>query len=122
MNKEQCEQYIVDTINRNKNVLEIGNKIYTSLLVTNSGNNQSNIHTVNQDTIYDIVIINANGFICENCYNKIKDNCKSILINGESKILRNIINASNLWTLVFEIKGNMNISHYVHNSVINSAL
>lgn len=114
MNKEQCEQYIVDTINRNKNVLEIGNKIYTPLLVTNND--------INQNTIYDIVIINTNRPLCENCYNKIKDNCKSILINGECKILRNIINASNLWTLVFEIKGNMNISHYVHNSVINSAL
>jgi len=114
MNKEQCEQYIVDTIKRNKNVLEMGIRIYTHLLVSDK--------VYNQNTIYDIVIINVNGHLCENCYNKIKDNCKSILINGECKILRNNINASKLWTLVFEIRGNMNISHYVHNSVINSAL
>jgi hypothetical protein len=71
---------------------------------------------------YDLVIVNANGHICENCYNKIKDISKSIIINGECKLLRSNINLSNLWTLVFEVRGQFSISHFIHNSVINSAL
>ncbi len=116
MNKEQCEQYIIDAIKCSKNVLELGKKIY--------------IHTENSEE-YDLVIVNAVGHMCENCYNKIKDvyesiiingRSKYILINGESKLLRNIINKSNLWTLIFEVRGTANISHFVHNSIINNAL
>jgi hypothetical protein len=115
MNKEQCEQYIVDAIKRNKNVLELGKRTY--LPEKNWGNEGTS-----DNKMYDLVIVNANGHMCENCYNKIKDNSKSIIINGECKLLRSVINLSNLWTLVFEVRGTMNISHFVHNIVINSAL
>lgn len=119
MNKEQCEQYIMDAIKRSKNVLELGKKIYLPDVKNEKRED------------YDLVIVNAVGHMCENCYNKIKDvyesiiiygRSKYILINGESKLLRNIINKSNLWTLIFEVRGTVNISHFVHNSVINSAL
>ncbi len=116
MNKEQCEQYIIDAIKRNKNVLELGKRTY----LPNGGNGDIEVNGVNK--MYDLVIVNANGHMCENCYNKIKDNSKSIIINGECKLLRSVINLSNLWTLVFEVRGTMNISHFVHNIVINSAL
>jgi hypothetical protein len=119
MNKEQCEQYIIDAIKCSKNVLELGKQIY--------------IHDVQIENSeeYDLVIVNAVGHMCENCYNKIKDvyesiiingRSKYILINGESKLLRNIINKLNLWTLIFEVRGTANISHFVHNSIINNAL
>jgi hypothetical protein len=112
MNKEQCEQYIIDAIKRNKNVLELGKKTY---LPDGDRDGEGN-------GVYDLVIVNVNGHMCENCYNKIKDISKSIIINGECKLLRSIINLSNLWTLVFEVRGPFSISHFIHNSVINSAL
>jgi hypothetical protein len=117
MNKEQCEQYIIDAIKRNKNVLELGKRAYLPDEDKRKGRDG-----YKDGGVYDLVIVNANGHMCENCYNKIKDNCKSIIINGECKLLRSVINLSNLWTLIFEVRGTMNISHFVHNSVINSEL
>lgn len=134
MNKEQCENYMLDIIKNNKNVLELGKKIYSSqfLHITN---------IINNDIHYDLVIINddsegtfANGtcgsyrcgYSCGcvviDIYNKIKDKCNMIIINGECIKVRTAINISGLWTLVFEVRGTVFISQFINNRVINEAL
>jgi hypothetical protein len=119
MNKEQSENYMLDIIKNNKNVLELGKKIYSSqfLHITN---------IIDNDIHYDLVIINDDtkgcGCAFVDIYNKIKDKCNIIIINGECNKVRNAINISGLWTLVFEVRGTVFISQFVNNRVINEAL
>jgi len=85
MNKEQCEQYIIDAIKRNKNVLELGKRTYLPNWDKGGIEGNGDKGDIEGNRMYDLVIVNANGHMCENCYNKIKDNSKSIIINGECK-------------------------------------